>query len=285
MTNLRNNQNTRNLSLWTLCTWVILAQTGCEQPQSQREYLARVGDAYLTRQAIGAQGDSTILHSPALLRDYVNRWVDNELLYQEARRQGLENTEQFRQQLAEARKHLAVEALLSKELYADSRWLTDDTIRAYFARYQSDFLLQNDVVKINMATFTAWEHASAFRRLVSRGQSWRSAIEELLNDPATSPFVVSHVEERYYTQQTLLPPELWRVATNIGRGEVSFPVKIQNTYTIIQTLGSFKRGSQAELEFVQSEIRERLLIEQRRRLYGELLARLQSRYDVEIATP
>lgn len=285
MTNLRNNYTTRNLFLWNLYTCLILAQSGCEQPQSKREYLARVGDAYLTRQAMDMRGDSTILHSPALLRDYVNRWVDNELLYQEARRQGLEHTEQFRQQLAEVRRQLAVEALLSKELYADTIGLTDDTIRAYFAKHYNDFLLQNDVVKINMATFTAWEHANAFRRMITRGQSWESAIEELLNDPATSPSVVSHVEQRYYTQQTLFPPELWRVAINIGRGEISFPVKIQNTYTVIQTLGSLKRGSPAELELVQNEIRQRLLIEQRRRRYSQLLTRLQSQSDVEIATP
>lgn len=268
--------------------WIIvllLTYVGCQQPQSKREYLARVGDSYLTRQSVEAIGDSALLGSPALLRNYVNRWVDNEILYQEARRRGIENDEQFRQQLGEVRKRLAIEALLTKELYADTLSLSEDTIRTYFAMHSNDFLLQNDVVKINMAAFATWEHANTFRRMVARGQSWDSALHEMLKDPATSPTVVTHVERRYYTQQTLIPPELWRVATNLGRGEVSFPVKVQNTYAVIQTLGNFKRGTPAELELVDSEIRQRLLIEQRRRLYAALLSRLQAQYDVEIAKP
>jgi peptidyl-prolyl cis-trans isomerase C len=264
---------------------ITLPQQGCEQQQSKRKYLARVDDVYLTQQTLEALADSTILSSPALTRNFVNRWVDNELLYQEARREGMENTDQFKQQLAEVRKQLAVEALLNKEVYTDTSEVHDDSIRAYFAQYHGDFLLQQDVVKINIIAFTVREKANAFRWKVTGGQSWESVLQAALEDSANASSIVTHVEDHYYTQQTLVPPELWRVAINLGRGEISFPVRVENTYAVVQTLASLKRGAPAELGFVQDEIQQRLLIERRRRQYDALLNRLQSQSQVEITIP
>lgn len=269
-------------SVFLLCGTLAILTAGCEQQDSKKEYLARVGDAYLTHDAMETLVDSTTRASETLTREYVRRWVNDELLYQEARRQGLENTELFRQRLAEARRQLAVEALLQKEVYGTAASIPEDTLRAYFQLHHAEFPLQHDVVRINLAVFNARDKANAFRAKILSGMTWQAALRLTLDDSATSRALLTHTEQQYFNQQTLVPPELWRVAISLLPHEISFPVRSEETYVVIQLLTSLTRGEIAPFDMVQDEIRQRLLIEQRRQHYANLLARLQSQYEIEI---
>jgi peptidyl-prolyl cis-trans isomerase C len=264
---------------------LLSTQVACDRHEPSKSHLARVGDTYLTRENIVANGDSAVLFSDAQLRDYITRWVNNELLYQEARRLGFENSQSVQRQTLEARKRLTIEALMEKEVFRESVEFSDDSIHSYFSNHPEDFFLRDDVIKLQFVAFQTREAANAFRSKVQSGTSWRSALEEMAIDPAFSSTVAAVVEERYYTQHTLYPPELWRVANNLALRELSFPVKVQDAFFIIQPVSIYRQGTTPELDLVRDEIRQRLLIEERRRRYGEFLNRLRGRYDVEVVLP
>lgn len=269
--------------LWGLTLGLLIS--GCEKRETKKEYLARVGDSYLTKEEMTAVEDSTLLSSDARIRDYAARWINNELLYQEARRRGIENSETVQRHATEARKQLTIQAFLQKELYQDTLHIPEDSIRTYFESHPEEFLMREDVVKVNLIAFTSREKANAIRAKIVSGTRWESAVQTVVNDTSSQSFLISRVDGKYYTQGTLYPPELWRVATNLAPREISFPVRTQEGFFLIQLLAIFRQGAHAQLDMVRDEIHQRLIIEQRRQRYAELLARLRSQHEVEVVVP
>lgn len=257
--------------------------SSCERSDQKSDYLARVNDSYLTSDQIIADGDSSLLSSPTALRDYVSRWVNNELLYIEARRQGIENSEALQQHLLQARKRLSVVQLLESQVYGDTASIDEDSIKAYFALHAEDFIIREGVLKLRLVALASREAANAFRARLMGGASWEYAVGQLQHDSAGQ--IVEESAGKYFTQHTLFPPEIWRVAANLAPTEISFPVKTQGGYFVIQCLAVLRQGSQSELDMVRDEIRQRLIIEQRRLRYTDLLARLHSKYEVEVILP
>lgn len=259
--------------------------SSCGKLEQKKEYLARVGDAYLTKEQVAVEGDSGTTSSKARLREYVGQWINNELLYQEAKRRGVETSESFQKLLTDARKRLSVEVMLEKEVYHDSVEISEDSIRAYFESHPNDFLLTDDVIQLSIAAFTTRELANSFRTKVTSGVPWESALESMMNDSASQKSILMNAGEKYYSQHTLYPAELWRVANNLAPKELSFPIRTQTGYFILRLSSLHQRGSRADIAMVYDEIRQRLTIERRRARYNEILSNLRSKHEVEITIP
>src|SRR6266481_998664 len=80
-----------------------LLLSGCRQQPSGR-VIARVGTAELTLDEAKTHIDTTRAAFDYALNDYASYWVNTELLYQEAKRQGVENSPEFTRQLEEVRR-------------------------------------------------------------------------------------------------------------------------------------------------------------------------------------
>ena len=269
--------------MWVFLGGIVAA--GCKPNETKKQYLARVGDSYLTQEDLTAAGDSTILSSEARRRELVARWVNNEVLFQEARKQGMESSELVQQQLRETRKQLSIQAFLQKEIYGDSLAIPEDSIQAYYDSHPADFLQQEEVVRLNLIAFANMNSALAFRSKVLRGTSWDAAIDEALSDSATLASIVRRADTQNYSKQTLSPPELWRVATSTSRGTVSYPVKTASGFFLLQPIALSQQGRRARLDIVQDEIRQRMILEKRRQQYAQLLSRLRSQYELEVEVP
>ncbi len=258
---------------------------GCQPREPKRGYVARVGDTYLMREEIEAGRDSTLKASDASIRQEVTGWVNNELLYEEARHQGLENSDAVQKQMRESRKQLSIEAYLQKEIYGDSIYVPEDSIRTYYEKHPEEFHLREDLVQVNLVVFNDRRKANAFRAKMVGGTKWNDVLAAFQADTASQKTITTSSIAKYYTSQTLFPQELWRVSVNLLAGETSFPVRTQGAFVIIQTLARYRQGATAPLDFVRSEIRQRLIIERRRQRYADLIARLRSQYEVEITVP
>ena len=68
---------------------IILALlTGCNEQQPSGNVVARVNDQVLTIEMIRANYDSSRTLTQGDIQQYANRWIANELLFQEARASG-----------------------------------------------------------------------------------------------------------------------------------------------------------------------------------------------------
>jgi hypothetical protein len=258
----------------------------CARNSRQQQYLARVDNAQLTQDQVLAAVD-TSLHGEQAIRAYVDDWIVTELLYQEAARRGLTETDDIRRQVDDTRRHLAIAALMDRELYAasDTVSLPDGALRAYLDSAGTNLTLQSDVLLASYALFAERDAANTFRSRLLGGTSWSTALDEAQRDSALSSQLRRVVTRQYCTPQTLYPQELWKLARTLGTNEVSFALKTAAGYYIIQVYSIKHQGETPDLDYARPEIRERLLLEQRRSRYGKLLENLRARHFVDVRLP
>lgn len=241
--------------------------------------MARVGESVLTPDDLTALSDSL----PAdAVRDYVASWVSSELLYQEAVRRGLADTDRLREQLADLRRRLAVEALLDEVFAAgDTAAINDDAVAAVYASGGPAFLLREDVANLSFVLFAERDPANVFRARILRGAAWEEAVTAALQDTTPANRLLQVATRQYFTRTNLYPEELWKLARTLPKNEASFVVRTPAGYYVMAVHSLKQQGEMPDLEYCAEEIRDRLRIEQRRREYERLLASLRGTTPVE----
>ena len=261
---------------------VLAACAGCRREEEHKPTIARVGEAVLMPGDLVAVRDS-LWHSPGALREYVTSWVSSELLYQEAVRRGLAENEQMERRIRLLRRQLAVQALLDEVLVTtDTAVISDDAVAALYASGGSAFLLREDVANLSFALFADRDAANTFRSRILRGAAWLEAVAAAQQDTLTRTQMLQVATRQYFTRTNLYPEELWKLARTLPRDEISFVVKTAAGYYVIAVHSFRQQGEMPELEYCRNEIRDRLLIEQRRQSFERLLTALRGKTPVEV---
>lgn len=261
----------------------LLLLVGCARKDSGQQPLARIDDRTLTLEEVRARLDSSRGATAAQVGEYARRWINDEILYREAVRRGLDNTDRVRTQLEEVHRQLAINALLQEEIYSDkSQKFTSEEIAQYFSAHSKEFTLSTDVALVSYVLFRDREPANAFRATILKGTSWGSAIGQVLADPSQSSQITARIDSVYYNQNTLLPAELWRVAAAAGKPEPSFPIRTNEGSYVLIVWKLSRQGQVADLAYVENDIRSRLTIERRRRSLTTLIETLRSKHAVEL---
>ncbi len=262
---------------------VLLWSAGCKKTEPSATPVARLDDRTLTLEEIRGQLDSARGISSAELNEYVRRWINKEILYDEAVRRGLDRSESVRARLDEVQRQLAVNALLDEEVYTNgSMEIRPEEIAEYYQAHNAEFRLTSDVALMSFALFRDRDAANNFRTSVLRGATWKDALEQRLADPKEALTILAHVDSTYRTQNTLLPVELWRVASASTKAEPSFPIRTSEGSYVLIVWKLSRQGQIADLPYVEQEIRSRLVIERRQRLLNDLIENLRAKHSVEI---
>ena len=263
--------------VWPLLAAILLATPGCKRT-SGNTYVARVGNATLTRETINAmQGDSTL--NPQV---FINNWIISELLFQESERTGIAGSEDVLRGTEEARRRLAVAALLQQIIYSDTSGVTDQAVEEFYQKNGPAFVLREDVASLSYALFAERDAANAFRSRVISGSGWSDALAKLQEDTTGHGGLLRTASHQYFTRGRLYQPELWKLATTLPRNEISFVVKTDNGFCVLTVHGIQRQGQVPELAYVRNEVRDRLLIELRRQRYDRLIDDLRAKATVDI---
>jgi len=268
-------------SIFFVCCLVLFA--GCGGKSGSQQPVARLDGQTLTLDEVIARLDTTRGMTQAQVAEYARRWVNDEVLYREAVRRGLDDDETIRKQLENTRRQLAINALLQREVFTQqSLNCTAEEIAQYHASHLKEFTLSTNVALLSYALFRDRDAANTFRANVLRGTPWSQALRQILADPQQAAFVAGRVDSAYYTAGTLLPVELWRVAAAATKPEPSFPVNTRDGFYILSLWKMSRQGQAADREYVEREIRERLAVERRRNAYNALVESLRSKHTVEL---
>jgi hypothetical protein len=261
-----------------------LMLAGCNTERSSDKVIARVNDRVLTQEMIASQIDTARRTSDEEIRHFVNRWVTNELLFQESQKKGYDVSEEIRKKVTEAHKQLSIAELLEKEVYTPAEQdVTPNDVVAYYQSHADEFTLRNDLVLLSVAVFSRNDAAVQFRAAVLGTQGWDEGVKTFRND--TSKGMIAYSDSLFHTQATLYPSSLWRVAAILGQYEVSFPVKTSAGYFVMRLLGQYRKGTPDPLPHVERDIRQRLVVERRQQRYQNFLQQLRNRYTIQFMLP
>jgi len=259
------------------------ALSSCTREPERTQEVARVDDQTLTSDMVYQQLDTSNGISEMQVRMFARQWVNSELLYQEAKRQGLDHSGAVLSSLENAKRQLTINALLEKEVFNDApQSISKEEIAMYFKNHLEEFALRDDIVQISLAVFSAREPAASFREAALQGGGWDTAIAETLNAKNDQSPLITKADSAFYTQSTLFPAKLWKVSSALNAGEVSFPVKTSAGYFVILLLGSYQRGATPPLEYVEDAIRGRLVMQHRQERFTEYLEAMRKKHTVQI---
>ncbi|HTK81052.1 MAG TPA: peptidylprolyl isomerase [Bacteroidota bacterium] len=263
-------------SIWLAALLLVAA---CRE-EKHADIIARVGTVELTRAEAYAHIDTSASSIDLQLQAYTTSWINSELLHQEAERQKIEGSDEAERKLSDARKQMVNQMFLDHYMKSDSGTIHEQELHNYYDAHEAEFIAHDLMLKLRIAVFTSRDRASAFTTGFMKTSNWDSVLAE----PSIASGLVRSSLPQYYSQHTLFPPELWRIATTLSIDDISFPVKISSGYAIVQPIGAAREGKPLPFELVRDEIYQRLLIEHRRTRYDALLGTLRQRYAVEVFT-
>ena len=266
-----------NPNKYLFAVFLIITVTCCSKNTSDKVPVARIDNQTLALEEVRAHIDPSREPSQAQIQQYIQRWLTEESLYREAIDRGLDHTDEMNQKVEDVRRQLAINALLEKEVYSQqSLNFSAQDIRRYYDAHIKEFNVMQDMALVSFALFKNRDAATEFRNLVLKGTQWSAAISQ------KAPSIVMRSDSSYQTQATLMPPELWRVASKSRSRELSFPINTNNGYYILVVWKFIKQGETADVPLVEQEIQGRLTVERRRQIYNQLVQNLRAKHAIQV---
>jgi peptidyl-prolyl cis-trans isomerase C len=253
---------------------LVLAAGGCGEGKktalSERRSgdIARVGEVFLTREHL-----ENLLpeneHLPLTdeeKKQFINRWINTELLYQEAIRRGLGDDPRVRLRLEEFEREYLADHLVYLELRERTR-VTEQDIEDFFDEHRDEYLYEYRVSHILVNTL---EEAEDVKELLEKKSfSW------VANHHSIDPVAKRGGDLGYLTKGNMIP-EFENVIFRMKPGDVSGIVRSDFGYHIIKLVGMRESLVKVSLDDVRQNIMNKLVIEKREQAYREFLDSLRT---------
>lgn len=254
-----------------------LCACGNNAPQVKEEdVVARVGEAVLTLDDLASEIPEGIRDriTKQDLQDYISRWINSQIFYQEAKRRGLDREVNIARELERVERELIVNALLEKEIYANKGQVPEGELQKYYDDNRESFRrneIEARVYHINMNSKAA---ADSLYRILRSGGNFAGVAQELAaqSEDANSWDL---------TLATSEVPEAMHSVFRLRAGTVSAPIELDDGFHIFQVVETYPSGTLRELNTVREEISNRLELTGRDERYRSLLANLRGAAKVE----
>ena len=224
----------------------------CSKPEKPDSYIARVNDSYLKESELYEMADSQFV-SEKFRSAFIKNWVRQEILFQEAVKQGITDSKEFKRAIENSRRQLAASLLLENFSASSQLNVTQAELENYYNENQSSFRLPFNSYFLNRITFSDRESAVMFRTEVILN-SWQTAIEKFKHTPQ----LVSITSETLIPEQDIYPGRLIRVLEGLYPLEISIVIPDDNGYyTVVQLLEKYTAQSVPPYAAVRTEVERR----------------------------
>ena len=258
--------------------WTCLLALACAPERGMTPVVARVGEATLTvaelenRAAPGLTEDE----AAAQRREFVDKWVEQQLVYQEALDRGLDENARVRQLLDEARRDVLVASFLDRE-FEGSVDISDAEIADYFAVHAQEFTRTEDEIRAQHILLNSLRDAQTLRQKMLQGETFEEAAREHSQDVSTKS---AGGDLGYFGASD--HPELWQACQNLTLNRLSKPVEFGRGLHLVRVLDRQEAGTVKDIEQVRPAIVEALVRQRYRQRLEELVQRLKSEKSWEI---
>jgi len=230
----------------------LLILVACNENKKPETYIAKVNDSYLTESRLAELIDSQFV-SEKSRSVIIKNWIRQEILFQQAVKEGLTETEDFKETLTNTRKQLAAALVLEKFAASTQQQFTEEELKNFFEENESSFKLPFNAYYLNRINFSNRDAAVAFRtKLIMNG--WAGAIYE--SEPDTN--IVSKEDSVLVSEQNIQPVRLLRILEGLYPLEISIVIPDERGYySVVQLLDKYTAGSLPAFEAVKDEVERR----------------------------
>jgi len=253
-------------SLWT---W------GCAPSGRNENIVAKVGDAVLTQNDLKARMEWEGIAKDRA-EEYIKRWIDQELLYQEAQRSGLAKDKALDYALENFKKQWMIQKLVEKT-FAEKIRISQAEIKDYYEKNKSQFQVQEDEVHLLHLLTKSQADAEIALREIQAGRPF----DQVARNRSADAFREKG-GDMGFVPRSGLAPEIGRIAFSLPIGNVSSVIKTSYGYHIIKVLERRTKGDVRPLKEVENIILPRIRVDKERATYYDLLYQLKDKYKVYV---
>jgi peptidyl-prolyl cis-trans isomerase C len=238
--------------LWLFLFLACLVLTNCGR--GGEDVIAKVNGAKLTLEDLYAEIPLDYYDSVTLeqKRDFIERWINSEVLYQEAMRRGLQRQPETKERLRSSEKNILISELIQQEMSVRTQ-VSEEEAQAYYRTHTDEFTRQQDEMRASQILVATLEEANAIRRQIESGADFSRLARERSSDPSS----VQGGDLGYFTREDLLS-EISKAVFSTTPGTLLKPIKTEFGYHILLVTDFQKAGTIRPFELVQEEIIGRL---------------------------
>ncbi len=255
------------------------------------DIVAKVGDRTLTLKQfeqqiseLPPQLQMALKQRPDLKKQFLERWIQVNLLALAAKEKGLDKDPDVKMQLEDAESSILARAYMQKEIDTQDIKVSDKEVKNYFDEHKGQFKEQESVkarhilIKVDKeGDKKAWEaakkKAEMVRKKALKGEDFATLAKEYSDDPGSKN---KGGELGYFTKGRMVP-EFENAAFALKVGEISEPVKTAFGYHIIK-VEDHRAGKQKKFSEVQDTLKDQLLKDKEKKAMHDVLDRLEKKY-------
>lgn len=249
-----------------VCGWVACGN------QQEGMTVAQVGNVRLTKEALLSRIPSPFLGSISAeeKRQLVEKWVEEEMLYQESLKLKIQEEPEIAALIAQSTRRLLVAEVLERLYAKDAEVLEGEILdyfeanRSSFAREQPEIRVRHILVKEKEALNRAWQR-------LRDGELF----EKVAREESVDVSAEVGGDLGYFTED-MVGASFWEACQSAKLGRRT-RITISSGLHIIEVLDRREAGSERELVDVRGEIQQRILSERRHILRENLLEELKGR--------
>ncbi|MFC1563907.1 peptidyl-prolyl cis-trans isomerase [candidate division KSB1 bacterium] len=206
---------------------------------------------------------------------FLNDWVDQELLYQEAKRQNIVSSKYMEYELERLRKSMLVNTFL-KERIDNIISVTESEVESYYESNKNEFIAESNYYK--------------FEGIKTNDNSLSSGILRELNNKESIITIFDRNREkceilsmgRNLIREDIIPGPVLSELRNRNPGQNFFNVVTGTETWFVKLIEKQNKDIPKSFESVRDEIYQKLLFNKRQEKYRELISRLRQNNKFEI---
>lgn len=255
---------------------------GCAvQPQEEEPVVALVNGRPITQREFERRwnelSDATRARyqKEGGMRRFLDDLVTRELLLQEARQRGLDQTDAVRDKVQRYKEQLLIDELLKDRLLSDVE-LSKAELDAYYQQHAHE-LLDPLKVQVSVMLLPNVYAAKDLESQINRGGSFAKFAQRYSIDEKTK----AKGGDLGPYRKGLVPPEVDAVIHALKPGLISAPIKTEEGYYLVMTTPLEREVIEADLA-IQERLRQELLADKRRKRFEEVIADIRAKATVRL---
>ena len=266
----------KTISIYFLIVIFLAGLEACKKEVPNKKYIAKVNDSYLTEDELDSIYN---INSGIQFRDEIIRnWINRELLFQEAKKQGILNNKNFNRILDDSKKELAASFLLKDYINKEKIAVEPAELEEYYNKNPDEFKLLYDSYLLNVIVFNNEDIALKFRA-EALGKNWEDAYQDIKNDTA----LFSEKSRELLFEYKVQPVSVLRVVRELYPSEISIVLHTDGgRFTVVQLIQKFDKGSLPPFDLIKNEVKNVYLVQKKELTVKNYIKELYSKNDIEV---
>ena len=274
MNSKRHLKKQNKLFLCVLAAFII---AGCGEEKKESVYVAKVNNSYLTKDELSRMIDTSSA-GQFQKNEVIRNWINREILFQEAEKEGILEQNDFNRLLKNSEKELAGTIFLNQKIKDGAIKIDPEKLLKYFDNNSNDFKVTANSYLLNMIYFSNQDKAVEFRSLLL-DSNWQKVMDNFYEDST----LISRGDSVLLQEQDIHSVKVLRVVKRLYPPEISIVIpEREGYYTVIQILEKYPAGSLPPFNVIRKVVEKRYLAEQRKELFEKYINELYSNNEIEI---